>query len=130
MRPNNQANSEFKIKKDKEKRAVRDDFYDRINYYESRNIFSSNEPFNPSNRLYTDHASLSHPVWNAIKQTNENFREIKNEMSLDKKQDSSFDKELTQNLLSSINKLNTTSTSSSIGCKKCGYGNNFILKSF
>jgi len=123
MRPNISANTDFKMKKDKEKKAVRDDFYDRINYYESRNIFSSNEPFNPSNRLYTDHASLSHPVWNAIKQTNDNFREIKNEMSLDKKQDSSFDKELTQNLLSSINKLNTTSTSSSIGCKKCGYGN-------
>jgi hypothetical protein len=127
MRPNNPANTDFKMKKDKDKKAVRDDFYDRINYYESRNIFSSNEPFNPSNRLYTDHASLSHPVWNAIKQTNENFREIKNEMSLDKKQDSSFDKELTQNLLSSINKLNTTSTSSSIGCKKCGYGNIIVF---
>ncbi len=57
------------ISSNKEKK-VKDDFYDRVNYYESRNIFSSNEQFNPSNRLYTDPAANTHSVWNTIEKTN------------------------------------------------------------
>jgi hypothetical protein len=108
-----------KKKKDRERKAVKDDFYDRINYYESRNIFSSNEPFNPSNRLYTDQAALSHPVWSTIGKN----RVVEDIDDFNKKRDNSMvDKELTQSLISSINKLNTTSSATPIGCKKCGYG--------
>ena len=56
----------------KEKK-VSDDFYDRVNYYEARNIFSSNEPVNPNNRLYTDHVTNTHSVWNAIQKTEERY---------------------------------------------------------
>ena len=112
-----------KKKKDKDKKTVKDDFYDRINYYESRNIFSSNEPFNPSNRLYTDQAALSHPVWSAIGQSKTGFQNIIEEDVTKEKELGSINKELTQSLLSRINKFNTTSSTASIGCKKCGYGN-------
>ena len=56
-----------KYKNDKK---VSDDFYDRISYYEARNIFSSNEPVNPNNRLYTNYANNTHSVWESIKQPN------------------------------------------------------------
>ncbi len=36
-----------KNNKEKEKKIVRDDFYDKQNYREIRNIFSSNETFDP-----------------------------------------------------------------------------------
>ncbi len=122
MRTNGGSNIDKK-KKDKDRKTVKDDFYDRINYYESRNIFSSNEPFNPSNRLYTDQAALSHPVWSAIGQSKSNFSNILAEENINKEKEyNGIDKELTQSLLSKINKLNTTSSSTPIGCKKCGYG--------
>jgi hypothetical protein len=105
-----------KKKKERDRKAVSDDFYDRINYYESRNIFSSNEPFNPSNRLYTDQAALTHPVWSTIGKNN-NIYEENNEKDLAIK-----NKELTQSLISSINKFNTATSATPIGCKKCGYG--------
>ena len=54
----------------KNDKKVSDDFYDRINYYEARNIFSSNEPVNPNNRLYTNYANNTHSVWESIKQPN------------------------------------------------------------
>jgi len=57
--PSNQAKGE---KKDK-KPQVKDDYYDRRNYYYERNIFSSNEPFDPQNRIYTNQASNMHSVW-------------------------------------------------------------------
>ena len=108
-----------KKKRDKDRKAVSDDFYDRINYYEARNIFSSNEHFNPGNRLYTDQAALTHPVWSTIGKNNvnddaERDLEVKN-------------KELTQSLITSINKFNTATSAAPIGCKKCGYGNSEII---
>ena len=42
----------------------------KISYYEVRNIFSSNEPVNPNNRLYTNYANNTHSVWESIKQPN------------------------------------------------------------
>ena len=56
-----------KYKNDKK---VSDDFYDRISYYEARNIFSSNEPVNPNNRLYTNYVNNTHSGWESIKQPN------------------------------------------------------------
>ena len=118
-----------KKKRDKDRKAVKDDFYDRINYYESRNIFSSNEPFNPGNRLYTDHAAISHPVWNTMgKNPNPALETIIASGALAKPSEVEtpiVDKELTQSLMTSINKLNTSSTNTSIACKKCGYGKIF-----
>ncbi len=104
-----------KKKKDKERKAVSDDFYDRINYYESRNIFSSNEPFNPSNRLYTDQAALTHPVWSTIGKNKVIDDNVEKDLVVK-------NKELTQSLISSINKFNTATSATPIGCKKCGYG--------
>ena len=69
----------------KNDKKVSDDFYDRINYYEARNIFSSNEPVNPNNRLYTNYANNTHSVWESIKKpnvissNNENNENIENE---------------------------------------------------
>jgi len=57
--PSNQGKGE---KKDK-RPQVKDDYYDRRNYYYERNIFSSNEPFDPQNRIYTNQASNMHSVW-------------------------------------------------------------------
>ena len=47
----------------KDKKKVNDDYYNRRNYYYDRNIFSSNEPFDPQNRIYTIQASNMHSVW-------------------------------------------------------------------
>ncbi len=47
----------------KEKKPVQDDYYDRRNYYHERNIFNSNEPIDPQNRIYTNQASNMHSVW-------------------------------------------------------------------
>ena len=118
MRPSANQNIDKK-KKDKEKKAVKDDFYDRINYYESRNILSSNEPFNPSNRLYTDQAALSHPVWSSTIGKHRVYGEGEQKVE---GENPKVNKELTQSLLSSINKFNTTSSAAQVGCKKCGYG--------
>ena len=102
-------------KKQKDRKA-KDDFYDRINYYESRNIFSSNEHFNPNNRLYTDNAAHTHSVWNTIHTTDKppslnNFDDIGRDV---------MSSEITQNLLNNLNKF--SSSSSSAGCRHCGYG--------
>jgi hypothetical protein len=99
------------MKNDKKDKKVRDDFYDRVNYYETRNIFSSNEVYNPGNRLYTDQAVMSHPVWSTIGKTN-------NEPVTNDKP--KIGMESCEVLISNLNKL--SSTSSSIACKKCGYG--------
>jgi len=52
-----------KVAEKKDKKPVKDDYYDRRNYYYDRNIFSSNEPFDPQNRIYTNQASNMHSVW-------------------------------------------------------------------
>ncbi len=111
-------------KKKNEKKNVKDDFYDRINYYESRNIFSTNEAFDPGNRLYTDQASLTHGVWDKINKTSNRYHEeeikvIKPKQSVDSALANS---EFTQNLLSSITKLSGISNNAPIGCSKCGFG--------
>lgn len=110
-------------KKKNEKKNVKDDFYDRINYYESRNIFSTNEAFDPGNRLYTDQASLTHGVWDKINKTNHRFEESENTIKPKNRGDNNLIKsEFTQNLLSSISKLNGIPNNAPIGCSKCGYG--------
>jgi hypothetical protein len=111
-------NATEKKKKEKEKKAVKDDFYDRINYYESRNIFNSNEPFNPNNRLYTDQASLTHSVWNTIRAP-VNPGSIQEGIA---PPTDTYNKEITQTLLANINKFNNTSSYSQVGCSLCGYG--------
>jgi len=112
-------------KKKNEKKNVKDDFYDRINYYESRNIFSTNEAFDPGNRLYTDQASLTHGVWDKINKTSNKYQieEIQAERPKQSMDNALAKSEFTQNLLSSITKLSGISNNAPIGCSKCGYGN-------
>ncbi len=126
-------------KKKNDKMKVKDDFYDRINYYESRNIFSTNEPFDPGNRVYTDHAASSHKVWEKINKPNNLFYEDEDPLPKGNlRSDKSIVKnQFTDNLLSSISKLNTIQNNAPVGCSKCGYvghlsymcRNNFKLKS-
>ena len=104
-----------KKNKDKEKKVVRDDYYDRVNYYESRNIFSSNEPFNPSNRLYTDQAAFTHALWDKIQDTSK-------PLTITNDEGTKLQSKIANNLISSITKLNASSNYTPIGCKKCGYG--------
>jgi hypothetical protein len=109
-------------KKEKEKKVVSDDFYDKINYRESRNIFSSNEAFNPENRLYTENAGFTHAVWDKIRNPD------KDETGIDNKAKQRFEhkSEFTDSLVNSITKLNTSTSYQPIGCKKCGHGNYFF----
>jgi len=111
-------------KKKNEKKNVKDDFYDRINYYESRNIFSTNEAFDPGNRLYTDHASLTHGVWDKINKPSNRYNDEENQDRKPKQNvESALAKsEFTQNLLSSITKLSGITNNAPIGCSRCGYG--------
>jgi hypothetical protein len=110
-------------KKKIEKKNVKDDFYDRINYYESRNIFSTNEAFDPGNRLYTDQASLTHGVWDKINKSSRYHEEVIQDEKPKQHMDSALAKsQFTQNLLSSITKLSGISNNAPIGCSKCGYG--------
>jgi hypothetical protein len=111
--------------KKKSDKKVKDDFYDRINYYESRNIFSTNEPFDPGNRVYTDHAANSHKVWEKINRpSNLNYTEdpIQVDNSNQMKSEINNKSQFMDNLLSSISKLNTIQNNAPVGCVKCGYG--------
>lgn len=122
MNPNMKAPTESnaKKKKDKDNKAVRDDFYDRRNYYEERNIFSSNEAFNPGNRLYTDQAASSHGVWDNMKSKP---HVVDFEMHADMERNSNLASgELTQTLVSSISKMSSFSGMGAMGCKNCGFG--------
>jgi hypothetical protein len=110
-------NDNSKPKGLKDKKTVKDDFYDRVNYNDSRNIFNSNEPFNPSNRLYTEQALLSHPMWSAIQKTG-----VKQVDTEDAKEQANKTNVLYDTIISSINKLNQNSSYTRVGCKKCGYG--------
>ncbi len=97
-----------KTQKEKNKN-ITDLFYDRINYNEMRNVFSSNEPFDPANRIYTNQASSTHSVWNSINQ---------NKSSDAKRGENNFDFILDKELKQGLDKIVTNPT---IGCKKCGY---------
>ena len=114
-------------KKKSDKKNVRDEFYDRINYYESRNIFSTNEAFDPGNRLYTDQASLTHGVWEKINKTSNRYEEDGFVKPKNNKDNNLEKSEFTQNLLTSITKLNSISNNAPIGCSKCGYGKTNIF---
>ena len=114
-------------KKKNEKKNVKDDFYDRINYYESRNIFSTNEAFDPGNRLYTDQASLTHGVWDKINKSRYHEEEIQDKKPKQNVDSTIANSEFTQNLLSSITKLSGISNNAPIGCSKCGFGKIIIL---
>jgi rubrerythrin len=88
-------------RKEKEKEVIRDDFYDRVNYYESRNIFSTSDVIEYKNRLYTNSANNLHKVWDYIKKPEEeNKKEDKeiNELMKKEKEDNPIFK-----------------------CKKCGF---------
>lgn len=50
-------------KKKDTKKPITDTYYNKVSYRESRNIFSSNEPVDPENRLYTDTATHMHQFW-------------------------------------------------------------------
>ena len=115
----------------KEKK-VSDDFYDRVNYYEARNIFSSNEPVNPNNRLYTDHVTNTHSVWNAIQKTGERY--LFDQFSNLEKETSGVSSELAKSIYNNLNKY--TASGSATACRLCGYvghlayqcRNNIVLK--
>jgi hypothetical protein len=114
-----------KKKNEPQKGFVRDDYYDRVNYYEARNIFSSNELVNPGNRLFTNQATLSHPVWDRIKSSQPGQAPV-----IEPKitESSTAKKELVTNLVTSLGKLYSSSDYAPIGCKKCGYGKyNFFI---
>ena len=117
-------------KKKTDTKKVKDDFYDRINYYESRNIFSTNEPFDPGNRVYTDHAGSSHKVWEKINKPNNKIyydEDVPMPNENLNKSDPNNKSQFTDNLLSSISKLNTIQNNAPVGCAKCGYGIIFFL---
>jgi hypothetical protein len=101
----------------KDNKKVSDDFYDRINYYEARNIFSSNEPVNPNNRLYTDHVSGTHSVWNTIQHKQERY--LFDQFSDIEKETSGISGELARSIYNNINKY--TASASSTACRLCGY---------
>lgn len=105
--------------KDKAKtdKKVSDDYYDRVNYYEARNIFSSNEPFNPNNRLYTDHVSNTHSVWNTIQQPHE--RHLFDQFSNIGKELSGINNDITKSNMSDFSRYIVSG--SSTACKICGY---------
>lgn len=96
---------------------VSDDFYDRVNYYEARNIFNSNEPVNPNNRLYTDHITNTHSVWNTIQSTNGKY--LFDQFSNVEKETSGANNETIKNIYNNINKY--TTSGSSTACVLCGY---------
>jgi hypothetical protein len=117
--------SDDKKKKDKDRKAVKDDFYDRRNYYEERNIFSSNEAFNPGNRLYTNQASSSHGVWDSMKSKP---HVVDFEMHADMERNANLASgELAQTLVSNIAKKTSFSGTGAMGCRKCGIGKILFL---
>lgn len=100
--------------KEKEKKIVRDDFYDKQNYREIRNIFSSNETFDPKNIISTDPAGNTHAIWDKINDTS---------MPILPRGDENVQRSvMTNNIISSITKLNSSSNYTPVGCSKCGYG--------
>jgi hypothetical protein len=115
-------------KKEKDKKIVHDDFYDKINYRESRNIFSSNEVFNPENRLYTENAAFTHALWEKIKRPggDEDIPAVKATSSSRPKKYENKSEGLTDTILNSINKLNTSTSYQPVGCKKCGHGKDLL----
>lgn len=104
-----------------QKNVIRDDFYDRINYYESRNIFSSKNDVVPlNNRLNLDQAALKHKVWGVI---DGNYEAIEKQKKISKQESKNESKsQFTQKLLDEITKHNKQTNSERIGCKKCGFG--------
>jgi hypothetical protein len=113
--------------KEKEKKIVRDDFYDKINYRESRNIFSSNEVFNPENRLYTENASFTHALWDKIKNTNKEDDGIRESLV---EQEKPKKNEFSETILNSLSKLNSSTSFQPIGCKKCGHVGHYAFQCY
>lgn len=112
-----------------DKKNMKDDFYDRVNYYESRNIFSSHEPFNENLRIYTQLDPKNSEMWRKINNfdsTNEDqeystLTQVKKSSVVDAK--SLNKKEMTQKFLDSA----SFNSENKFGCKKCGYGKVLIL---
>lgn len=118
------------MKNKKSKDTGSDSFYDRIHYYETRNIFSSNEPVDPENRLYTTNIVNTNSVWNRISNKNDISLSNTNE----KESTKVVDDETAKNLINNVKKYSMTN--SSTACRLCGYvghlayqcRNNFKIK--
>lgn len=109
----------MKDKKKGERKIGKDDFYDKVNYYESRNIFSSNEPYNKGMRLYTENSFTSH-MWDKINTVGKYFPD-EGDVNIIKN-------DFTKKVLESITNAQSMK-STKLGCKKCGYGKSILTNS-
>lgn len=104
--------------KDKDK-EIKDNFYNRDNYYESRHIFSSqNEDKNENLRMYTQLDKLygnESGMWKKIANKDEKNEVSKNDNTFKVDDDLEIVKVPNQ-ILEISNKYGTKQ-----GCKKCGY---------
>ena len=88
---------------------------DKQNYREIRNIFSSNETFDPKNIIATDPEGNTHAIWDKINDTSMTILPMGNTENAQKSV-------LTNNIISSITKMSSSSNYTPTGCSKCGYG--------
>lgn len=114
--------------KPKEKPVIRDDFYDRVDYYQSRNIFSSNDITPLSNRLNLSQAGTSHRIWQDVVHGPNPVasKDSLNDPLVNINQNNQLlQSNFTKNIIKEITKYNNQTNTERIGCKKCGYGKMF-----
>lgn len=87
---------------------VKDDFYNKENYYETRNIFASNENKPNNQKIITNFEVNKNEMW----------RKINNIIEED-------NNEVIKTNLESIDKSHFN-----LGCKKCGLGKNLFIYYF
>ena len=84
----------------------KDNYYNKIDYYESRHLFISNEPINDGLKVYNEDL-LKNEMWEKINNIN--------------KEEQGFS--LQENLPIKSDKILDLTSKEKIGCKKCGYSN-------